>query len=296
MSKNNFLFVCLLVFSFFLTASLPTFAQEETMTNEEVISLAKAGLNNSIIIDKIRTSKTNFDVSTNSLITLKKAGVSDAVVAAMLEAKSGKSANGTGSAMSNSNGAAGGDPNDPMAKHSYGIYLFEERDGARKMTQLAPNVSSQNRTGGGLTASVTPFGLGKIKTKANLPGTTANLQIKESRPTFYFYLDPSSGGLNTASGVPSVPSEFVLIRFNVRSDNREVTIAKSNAWGGKGGLSDEYVVQFNAESMGNGIYKISPAIDLKKGEYAFYLVNSGNSNANAAVGSKFFDFGVSMTP
>jgi len=299
MKRNNFLFVCLLTLSLCLATASGAFAQDETMTNEEVITLAKAGLNQSIIINKIKTSKSNFDLSTDGLIKLKQANVSDAVVTAMLEAKSGKQISG-GNTSDNSSANGGsrgtGDPNDPMALQNYGIYMFEERDGNRKMTQLAPNVSSQNRTGGGFTAAVTPFGLGKVKTKANLPGTNANLQIKDSKPTFYFYLDSTSGGLNTSSGVPSVPTEFVLIRFNVRSDNREVTIAKSNQWGSKGGLSDEYVVPFNAESMGNGIYKITLNNDLKKGEYAFYLVNSGNSNASAAIGAKFFDFGVNMTP
>lgn len=305
MKRNNFLFVCLLALSMCLATAAGARAQQqdETMTNEEVITLAKAGLNQSIIINKIKTSKSNFDLSTDGLIKLKQAGVSDEIVTAMLQAKSGKQTSGgnnTGGGNSSANSGGGdrgtGDPNDPMALQNYGIYMFEERDGNRKMTQLAPNVSSQNRTGGGFTAAVTPFGLGKVKTKANLPGTSANLQIKDSRPTFYFYLDSSSGGLNTASGVPSVPTEFVLIRFNVRSDNREVTISKQNAYGGKGGLSDEYVVPFNAENMGNGIYKITTNGDLKKGEYAFYLVNSGNSNASAAVGAKFFDFGVNMTP
>ena len=189
-----------------------------------------------------------------------------------------------------------GDPNDPMAKHGYGIYFYEETDGQRKMTQLQPNVSGQNRTGGAFTASITPFGLGKVKTKANLPGRNASLQLKTTQPVFYFYLDTSSGGLNTASGIPSSPNEFTLVRFNQRSDNREVTISKTNSWGGKGGLSDEYVVPLKAEDLGNGIFRITPGIDLKKGEYGFYLVNSGNSNVNAGIGSKFFDFGVNMTP
>jgi len=87
-----------------------------------------------------------------------------------------------------------------------------------------------------------------------------------------------------------------MIRFNQRSDNREVTIGKMNAFGGKGGLSDEYVVQFTPQDMGNGIFKITPSTPLQKGEYAFYLINSGNSNASANVGAKFFDFGVNMTP
>jgi hypothetical protein len=262
------------------------------MNNSEVVSLAKAGLNKSIIINKIRTSKTNFDLSTNSLIQLKTAGVDDEIVAAMLEAKSGKTMIVTATAGGSN---VSKDMNDPMTPHNYGIYLFEDKNGAKKMTQLAPNVSAQNRTGGKWTSHLT-YGLSKVKTKANLPGTTANLQVKDSRPVFYFYLDTKSGGLNTASGVPSTPNEFTLIKFNIRSDNREVTIAKENVFGAKGGLSDEYVVPFDAQDMGEGIFKITPKSDLKNGEYGFYLINSGNSNANAAIGAKFFDFGVKLMP
>lgn len=280
-----------------LTISATTTQAQETMTNDEVISLAKAGLNPSLIVGKIRTSKTNFDLSTDSLIALKKAGVSDDIVGAMLEAKSGRSTSST--ATVNSTGAASvgalGDPNDPMAKHNYGIYLLEEKDGAKKMTALKANVSAQNRTGGMFTSSLT-YGIGKVKIKSNLPGRNADMQIQTTSPTFYFYLDITSGGLNTASGVPSDPKEFTLVRFNQRSDNREVTIGKSNVFGAKGGLSDEYVVQFKAEDMGNGVFKVIPAVGLTKGEYGFYLVNSGNSNTSAGVGAKFFDFGVNMTP
>ena len=264
---------------------------QETMTNDEVISLTKAGLSSGVIVSKIRSSKSDFDLSTDALIRLKQAGVGDDIVSAMLEAKSGKTAAAPGLVSPGS-----GDPNDPMSKHSYGIYLYEEANGQRKMTQLQPNVSAQNRTGGKFTNSITPFGLGKIKKKANLPGRSANLQIQSTQPVFYFYLDASSGGLNTTSGIPSTPNEFTLVRFNQRSDNREVTISKENNWGGKGGLSDEYVVEFDAQDMGNGVFKITPKTPLKKGEYGFYLVTSGTSNAGDAIGTKFFDFGVTMTP
>ena len=294
MKRTNPLTMFLFTAAICLGAFMPA-AGQDVMNNDEVITLAKAGLNPSLIIGKIKTSKSNFDLSTDSLIKLKQAGVTDDVVAAMLEAKSGKPvstapANGSGSAR------GGGDPNDPMSPHNYGIYLYELKDGQPKMTQLMPNVSAQNRTGGGFTAAVTPFGLGKVKTKANLPGRNASLQITDTMPVFYFYLDLSSGGLNTASGIPSTPNEFTLVRFNQRSDNREVTISKANSWGAKGGLSDEYVVALKAEDLGNGIFKITPQADLKKGEYGFYLLNSGNSNAATGMGSKFFDFGVNMIP
>jgi len=272
---------------------------QETMTNDEVISLTKAGLANSVIIGKIRTSKTNFDMSTDALIRLKQSGVGDDVVTAMLEAKSGVSTQAPSGPSSTTTGAAPvgpvGDPNDPASKHNYGIYLYEEREGVRKMTLVKPTVSAQNRTGGLFTSSLT-YGITKVKTKANLPGRSSALQIPNTAPVFYFYLDITSGGLNTSSGIPSDPNEFTLIRFNVRSDNREVTIGKSNAFGGKGGLSDEYVVQYKAEDLGNGVFRVTPSTPLTKGEYGFFLVNSGNSNASAAVGAKFFDFGINPIP
>lgn len=284
----------MLAISLIITAGISTFAQEETVTNDEVIMLVKNGLSESIIINKIRTSKTDFDLSTDELIKLKKAGVSDAVVTAMLDAKSGKT-NKTMPAKTGDSNAATGDPNDPASKHGYGIYMYEEIGGERKMTQLQPNVSAQTRTGGLFTSSMT-YGIGKVKIKANLPGRNADVQIKDSTPVFYFYLDTNSGGLNTSSGIPSTTNEFVMVRFNQRSDNREITIGKANAFGAKGGLSDEYVVQFTTEDMGNGTFKVTPAGSLSKGEYAFFLTNSGSSNAGTAVGLKFFDFGVNMTP
>lgn len=287
MKKLFFIFMLLMTLT--LGSSAVVKAQE-VLTNNDVISMTKAGLDKGVILGKIRSTQGKFDLSTNGLIELKKAGVDDMVVHAMLEANSGgaKPAATVGTAVSY-------DPNDPMSPHDFGIYMFEDRDGKKQMTRLDPNVSAQNRTGGLWTSSMT-YGLGKVKVKANLPGNAAKIQLKDSQPVFYFYLDSKSGGLNTASGIPSTPNEFALVKFNVRSDNREVTIGKSNAFGAKGGLSDEYVMEFTAESIGNGVFKITPKMPLKNGEYGFYLINSGNSNASSAVGAKFFDFGVRLLP
>ncbi len=58
-------------------------AQEEVLTNEAVIKLVKAGLQDGLIANKILTSKVNFDLSTEGLLALKKAGVSDYLVQVM---------------------------------------------------------------------------------------------------------------------------------------------------------------------------------------------------------------------
>ncbi len=79
----------LLVLVFVFTFSLSVFAQDEVVTNAEVVTMTKAGLDKAIILNKINSSKTRFDLSTDELIKLKQAGVADEVVHAMVSSKGG---------------------------------------------------------------------------------------------------------------------------------------------------------------------------------------------------------------
>jgi hypothetical protein len=57
---------------------------QDALTNDSVIGMVKAGLAESVIIQKIRASPRKFDTSTDGLIKLKAAGVPDKVVEAMI--------------------------------------------------------------------------------------------------------------------------------------------------------------------------------------------------------------------
>ena len=61
-------------------------ANADVLKNQDVISLVKAGLDDSIIITKIGSSRCLFDTSTDALIRLKQSGVSAAVLKAMMGA------------------------------------------------------------------------------------------------------------------------------------------------------------------------------------------------------------------
>src|SRR5262249_34854952 len=67
---------------------------QEVLTNDSLIALKKAGLSDSIIISKIKSSQTKFDVSTKGLIGLKNAGMSDQVIEAVVNAGSPRPAAG----------------------------------------------------------------------------------------------------------------------------------------------------------------------------------------------------------
>ena len=55
------------------------------LSNKDVVDMTKAGLSADVIIAKIRSSKTKFDTSPNTLTQLKAENVSDGVILAMVE-------------------------------------------------------------------------------------------------------------------------------------------------------------------------------------------------------------------
>jgi hypothetical protein len=60
-----------------------------TLTNQDVLGMLKAGIGEEIIVAKIKSSPHRFDTSPAALQELKSAGVSDAVVLAMVQAPAG---------------------------------------------------------------------------------------------------------------------------------------------------------------------------------------------------------------
>lgn len=60
--------------------------QEGDIDNARVVEMCKMGLDDEIVIAKIKTGRTKFALADNDLVALKQAGVSGKVVAAMLEA------------------------------------------------------------------------------------------------------------------------------------------------------------------------------------------------------------------
>ena len=81
--------------------------KQETLTNESIVGLTNDGLAESIIIAKIKSSKASFDTSGAALQTLKKQGVSDAIVLAMVQKASGMEITSAGSASVSSNNSSG---------------------------------------------------------------------------------------------------------------------------------------------------------------------------------------------
>src|ERR1700688_5062671 len=92
MLQSTARFTSFLVIACFLTTAamaLPQQAQKP-LTNDDVVKMVKGGLPEDIIVSAIQAAATNFDISADALISLKNAGVTQPVMAAMIAAESNK--------------------------------------------------------------------------------------------------------------------------------------------------------------------------------------------------------------
>ena len=261
-----------------LALASPAFSQSsaEVLTNATVISLTEAHLGEALIIDKIRTSSCEFDVSTNGLLSLKKAGVADAVVQAMIQVSTPE-ANVTATKMA-------ANPNNPQGPHDAGIYSFD----GKRMAQLEPAAYSGAKTGG-LFKSAMTYGIASAKMKATVRNPHAASRVP-AHADFYFYFEQTSSGLSNSTGIGAYftgatsPNEFVLLRMDSKKNEREVVLMSYGAFRMSTGTQAKDSVGFTTAKIAPGVYKVS-APNLQAGEYCFFY---GTPMAQ----QKLFDFGV----
>ncbi|UJS17630.1 MAG: hypothetical protein L3J17_00865 [Candidatus Jettenia sp.] len=81
--------VMVLLVSVFLALTL-TLIADEIITNDTILTMVKAGLGEELVITKINTTQNQFDVSTENIVKLKKEGVGENIIKAMIEASATK--------------------------------------------------------------------------------------------------------------------------------------------------------------------------------------------------------------
>lgn len=67
------------------TSPKPEPPKEETLTNDSIIQLLRAGFEEDLIISKIQKTKHNFDLSTEGMVALKQGGVSSRLIQFMMD-------------------------------------------------------------------------------------------------------------------------------------------------------------------------------------------------------------------
>ena len=302
-------------------------AAPKQLTVDQVIGMVKAGLSDDIIVTKLHKENHAFDLSSDDLIKLKAANVSDTVVKVMLDPSATPAAAApppqqvivaapgmpgmmgvTGARASGATPAPGsnvsGDPNDPMVPHDSGIYLYtKDRDGKPQMVVLERAAYTGAKTGGMIGSALT-YGIKKVKTKAVISGPKSSIRVADSSPVFYFYFDDKQAGLgktNFLVGNLSNPNQFALLKLEVKGSGRETVIGAYSSLGSSSGEDTKAMVQFKSERIRPGLYKVT--VDkISEGEYCF-LSSGGGTVATgpyggmattSTSGTDIFDFGVGL--
>ncbi len=262
-------------------------ADPSLLTNKSIVEMVAAKLPEEVIVTKIQTSKTNFDLSTPALVELNNSGVSANIVKAMMTPKTAPPVPDPPKVP-----PPPPDPNDPNAPHESGIYAYTEKASGKRMTLLEPTVYTQGKTGG-VFASAMTYGIAKVKWKAVVRNPRANIRFSDASAVFYFYFEEKSAGLSHAGFGTSTPNEFTLLRLEMKGDTRETVVMKANAFGASSGTEDKANVPFTSTKIVPGVYKVVPNAPLRPGEYAF--ISAGATGAfmpGAASANRLFDFGV----
>ncbi|MEZ4757670.1 MAG: hypothetical protein R2817_12650 [Flavobacteriales bacterium] len=249
---------------------------QEVLTNADLLQLAELGMGETIILSRVETAANTFDVSTSALVAMKRAGLSDAVLAAVVKA-------------ANDPARKAVDPNDPLAPHRPGIYYFDE---AGRLVELLPTVTSQGKDKGRLATALT-YGLAKTTVVARVSGAQARAQLPTARE-FYFYFNQQNAAFDQSSIAfygfqqATSPNEFTLARLDDASGARELEMGSANSFSSEFGIDEKHTRSFGIEQLAPGIYKVTPE-GLEMGEYCFVYAGASSYGQGA---HKLYDFGV----
>lgn len=276
------------ILTLIITLGVAIASAQQTLTNDDVLKMSESKLGDGVILAKIKSSVCKFDTSTEALVKLKEAGVSDAVMQAMAEVTSAAPA--AAPAV-----GAPANPNDPLTEHDPGIYLLQKTKDGDKLVGLEPTAYSQGKSGGVLASAMT-YGVHKMKWKAVVRGKSAGIRVTEAKPTFYFYFERKVGTLSyslpwmTWFGGLSSPNQFTLARFDRKSNERELIVGEFGTFGTSTGTRGKDVIELDLEKLQPGIYKVVPRTDIVPGEYCFFY--TGQNQMMGMGGGSLFDFGV----
>lgn len=241
-------------------------AQAAGHDNSGVIALHRAGLDEAVILAKVRGDGCRYDISTTALIALQQEGLGGKVIAAMVEACAG------------ARGEAAGLAEGP------GIYLAGPGAGSVLVRPAASPAVSTSGNGSWLFPYVARLTVSQER---------AQVVSHEPRPVFLFRFDPGDAKVNSFGTIQTVaaqfPTEYSLVQFSQVRGARQFVIGRVQPFSGVAGVDPRKVLPFEVMDEGGGHFRVRPAVDLPPGQYGFVLM--GETPRNRMV-FRVYDFAV----
>jgi hypothetical protein len=230
-------------------------ATQNGLTDEDVIKLAKAGLSEDIIIQQIRKNGRALDLSTDQLIALKTANVSDRIVQVMLDpSKAGAAA----LTPAVSKAAAPAPPATVAVRHTpaeaalptdAGVYAKKQG----QWVEIPPEIV--NWKSGGVLKTIATAGIRHGDVNGHVPGASSHTSL--ASPLKLLIVAPDGVALN----------EYQLLHLRGNKDNREFRTVTGGILHAQSG-SERDLVPFDGKKIASRMYEVTfPAAAAGSGEY-----------------------------
>jgi len=226
----------LIFLAFIWMCSAWTGAQEKPLDNAEIIKLKALNMGDAVIIGKIKSAKeVKFETSTDDLVKLKEAGISDAVIAAMLERLSAPAAAGKPPAV-------GSDP---------GVQL-KTKDGTLNLKAIFGTKKTQ-------------AAMFSVVNWVQFNDPAAKTRIRDPRPVILLESDKDPRGAWFIVQVSVNNKKDDVYRYFDLEGGGGVF---SNVWSGEPEKGS--IVKFDVTQEGPNLWRLTPLKDLKPGEYGLF--------------------------
>jgi hypothetical protein len=266
---KNAVAVCLLLLVLLPAATSRADDPIESLTNEDVVALTKAGLGEAVIVAKIQEApRTEFDLATDDLIALNTAGVDEDVIEAMLERGSGlpprpsRSGPAAAPAPAAPMGGTIATPMGPMVMGAAGTEVWLATDEGE--FPLSGILGESSMTW----AYVTTF------TYLNFAGLGSAVRTRDPSPKIVVASDANPTG------------RFYITRLERDDDDevRSLKMGRSNPFKPQMSLTPDpdWLVAFESVEDGPGYWRLRPKRRLADGEYGVLVRGS----------QELFDFAV----
>lgn len=243
----------------FLVLAALAFCQD-TLNNDAVVKMAKAGLSDTIIITTIQSGQGKFSTSPNDLVQLKQQGVSDKVIEAMM-------ARATAGPSLQANAPVDADIPPGI---DIGVYFKK----AGKWEEMLPEVV--NWKTGGVVKSIASAGIVKGDVNGHVNG--AHSRNSTASPVDILIYAPEGTAI----------TEYQLVHLHEQKDSREFRTVTGGVMHVSGGATRD-LLPFDGKKIAPRIYKVSLA-NLEPGEYAFLPPGAFTSSTGAASLGKMYSF------
>lgn len=243
----------------------PTAKKQAALNDEAVIRMTKAGLEEALILQTVRTQPGTYQTGPDDLIALKEAGVSPAVVSAMM-------AHGSGLAERASETPVAVVPLSPDVDEN-GVY-HKDRDG--KWVLVSPELVHY-KSGGWLKSTATN-GIIKKDRNGEVAGGQSSLVLRPGEE------------LMIVAPANVDPIEYQLLRFRLHSNSREFRAETGGVFTTRDTTQRDLVL-IQPKRVASRIFSFAIPMDIGGGEYGVLPPGSASTPGIAFAG-KIYTFAI----